>query len=319
MRAVLFVCLAALLAETLAFGYSNYQLPKLTTKRERYYKVVGGTYRSTQCATKNQCEALNKVDPTWKFRPSQLTTFKPINDQVLVAYDLDDEGNAIFGAGSQSSNTGDGGIDQDTTTQAALYTGIVAAVSADVISPNITEGARVYFAQACTTRWNVATWTATYGAEKAAAMAGKLMYGVDLSDAEGWQFTRPGADTTFPFGGSPMNGGYSSNGFATDGNTDPSQQSYPGYAGTTRAGEGALLPGEDADTPPENPGQQSNYLLCPEAQILGTIKEVHYANLDSRRYLKPTSIHRGQHLPFIYNLNTVETYNNPSAAASSFN
>jgi hypothetical protein len=302
MRVILLVCLAALLGETLGFGYSNYQLPKLNTKRETYYKTTGTTiYRSTQCTNKLQCAALNNVDPTWKFRASPLDTFKPLSDQVLLAYDGDD---VLLSAKEPGQ-----------TTQSSLYTGIVAAVSADIVNPNIAEGARVYFAQSCTARWTVASWTNIYGSELAPVMAGKFINGIDLNNADGWRFTRPGADTTFPFGGPPQNGAtLPSNGFsAGDATTPLINQEYPGFAGSTAP---STLSGADADVPPENPGQQSNYLLCPEASILGIISEVNYAPLDSRHYLKPKSINRGQHLPFVYNLNTAITNNNPAAAAN---
>jgi hypothetical protein len=349
MRANLFIlCLLALIVETLAFGYSNYQIPMRITKRERYYKTWGRTidaigvampatdslqYRSTQCVDKTQCETLNKIMPLWKFRAGPIDTFKPLNGQVLIGFDQDDEGNAAVGVqpvvtntmtGSFTTISGDGGIEQDLTTQAALYTGIVVSASNDIVSPNITEGARVYFSQRCTVRWTAFSWAAIYGPEKAASMEGKFKNGVDLNNAEGWRFTRTTADTAFPFTGPNP-----SNAFVWPDSTNPAtsadHQFYPGYAGTQfdtfqTAGHrtGMLttttaMSGKDGDMPLFNPGQQPTYLLCLESDVMGVIKEQHFANLDGRHYIKPKTVNRGQNLPYNYNLRNIFKANNPAA------
>jgi len=290
------------------FAYSNYQLPQKTTNRIRWMQnrfkpgnagcpPTTGTQDPEQ-TERVQCQALDRVQPQWKNSPTYTQSFVPLRDMVLISYDQDDN-SGVDGEvyGNQQWDT---------------WTGIV--VAAGPLASSVAIGNRIYISRDCTRKFvsnaaqiaagssNVA-WTDTYSYNKAKSMFGRLVNGVSLNNGNAWGMPGTPSMTTFKqdglrndFGNPsrtaedpivPILGG-------ADTGTGPilfdDPQWYPGNVGTgwwPRLGLNQNYLNEFA--PPDNPNQQSNYLLCPQSQIFGVVNQESFANTRGSHYVSPAS------------------------------
>eukprot|EP01001_Neometanema_parovale_P007008 NODE_3335_length_1237_cov_386.790844_g3166_i0.p1 GENE.NODE_3335_length_1237_cov_386.790844_g3166_i0~~NODE_3335_length_1237_cov_386.790844_g3166_i0.p1 ORF type:complete len:327 (-),score=97.71 NODE_3335_length_1237_cov_386.790844_g3166_i0:201-1181(-) len=281
-------CLLALVSVAEGFGYTNYHLPQKTVANRNTAWMTAVQRGTNGCTNRQSCEGLEKVQPN--FNTMAKDTFTPLQNAVLIAFDeLDfykqDYQGIVVSAGPMTS----------ATNTAALK-----------------PGARVLFSSACTTKWTTTSWTALYGSQKAAAMHGKLMNGVDLNNANGWGTSSPDlqsinneASGSFPTADTYMAPGWTAGG--TNRASYPTLRTFQDATtsvtpfwdylwGAGRAG-GSFWPTRTLntdrlgdDTPMENPNQQSNYLLCTEAQILGVVSEESFADQEHSHYLKASQM-----------------------------
>jgi len=287
--------------------YENYQLPAYSTRIERQYRTyslsitqapvgtysagnavaLGSTflpptsYRTAACRT---CTSYGQVNPTFKYINSYVQTFKPVGPSVLISYSADDEGIGINQGNGQTAPT---------SGQSTLLTGIVVALGTGLTSTRLAEGQRVYFSSACAVAWTAAGWAAAYGPEKATMMNGKYINGVDLNNAEGW------LGNFNYFSPALFYGGQSSSSYTTfnEGNL----RDYAFAGDTVKTSGSTISAAADSSLPTNNPNQQANYLLCPEAQILGIVSENSFPGIDSSHYEMPQTALRGLRNPAAYN------------------
>eukprot|EP00992_Anisonema_acinus_P000934 TRINITY_DN10332_c0_g1_i1.p1 TRINITY_DN10332_c0_g1~~TRINITY_DN10332_c0_g1_i1.p1 ORF type:complete len:305 (+),score=43.00 TRINITY_DN10332_c0_g1_i1:384-1298(+) len=291
MRVALLACL--LISEAYGFAYSNYQIPARSSNRIRWLRSTDkpGTANcipthGTQNAgaARESCQSMDRVNPIWKHRPTYVQTFAPLRDLVLINFEQDD---------TQGNNGAESRQEWDT------YTGIVAAVGPLVT--NVKEGDRVYFSTNCVKKYTTGAattstvdWSTTgYSNEKAESYHGKLVNGISLNNGNGWGFTgAPVVDTnTVP-----------ANGY---GNPSTTFEDAKSNTGPVDFGDTKWYPGRSGDSwwprdaannnvlrefsPPDNPNQQANYLLCRNSDIFGTVSQENFANLEGSHYVKPAA------------------------------
>jgi hypothetical protein len=297
--------------------YENYQLPAYSTRIERQYRtydlstalaLAGGTYsagnavalgttylpptvyRTAACRT---CPSYGQVNPTFKYFNSFVQTFKPVGATVLISYSADDEGIGINQGNGQTAPT---------SSESTLLTGIVVTLGTGLTSTRLAEGQRVYFSPQCAVSWTTATWTATYGPEKATMMNGKFQNGVDLNNADGWL-------SNFNYASPAMfYGGQSNPSYTTFNEGNLHDYSFSGD--TIKTSGTTISAAADSSLPTNNPNQQANYLLCSEAMILGIVSENSFPNVDGGHYELPQTALRGLRNPAAYSEATLISQSN---------